>query len=85
MANGKPIIMAVEGDAATLVTRARCGVTCEPENATALASAVLDLSSRSSSELEALGIAGMAYYLQKLCLKIGTDKFIKVFEELVNT
>ena len=84
MANGKPIIMAVEGDAANLVTRARCGVTCEPENAPALASAVLDLSSRSSSELEALGNAGMAYYAQKLCLKIGTDEFVKVFEELVN-
>ena len=85
MAAGKPIIMAVAGEAATLVTRARCGVTCEPENATALASAVLDLSSRSSSELEGLGNAGMAYYAQKLCLKIGTDEFIKVFKELVHT
>ena len=84
MAAGKPIIMAVAGEAAELVTRARCGVTCEPENAAELARVVLDLANRSSAELDMMGLAGRSYYATKLSLKTGTDRFLEVFEELTS-
>jgi glycosyltransferase involved in cell wall biosynthesis len=84
MAAGKPIIMAVAGDAAELVTRARCGVTCEPENAAELARVVLDLAKRSTAELDMMGLAGRSYYATKLSLKTGTDRFLEVFEELTS-
>jgi colanic acid biosynthesis glycosyl transferase WcaI len=84
MAAGKPIIMAVAGEAAELVTRARCGVTCEPENAAELARVVLDLANRSSAELDMMGLAGRSYYAAKLSLKTGTDRFLEVFEELTS-
>ena len=82
MAAGKPIIMAVAGDAAELVRRAGCGVICEPENAAELARAVLDLANRSTAELEVMGVAGRSYYATKLSLKVGADRFLEVFEEL---
>jgi len=84
MAAGKPIIMAVAGDAAELVTRARCGVTCEPENAAELARVVLDLANRPTAELDMMGLAGRSYYATKLSLKTGTDRFLEVFEELTS-
>ena len=39
LACGRPLVMAVRGDAADLVTRADAGVVCEPDNAEALAAA----------------------------------------------
>ena len=44
MAAGKPLLMAVNGDAADLVVHARCGVFAESENAFALANAAEELS-----------------------------------------
>ena len=84
MAAGKPIIMAVAGNAAELVRRAECGVTCEPENAAELARAVLYLANRSTAELEVMGFAGRYYYATKLSIKVGTDRFLEVFEELTS-
>lgn len=40
MAVGKPLLMAVEGDAADLVKQSGCGLVVEPENAASLVSAV---------------------------------------------
>ena len=43
LAMGKPILMGIRGDAAELVERAGAGVVVEPQNAGALAGAVIDL------------------------------------------
>jgi glycosyltransferase involved in cell wall biosynthesis len=84
MAAGKPIIMAVAGDAAELVRRAGCGVICEPENAADLARVVLNLANRSSAELDKMGVAGRSYYAKTLSLKVGVDRFLEVFEGLAS-
>ena len=84
MAIGKPIIMAVEGDAANLVTRAKCGVTCEPESSEALARSVIDLSLRSVSELESMGKAGRDFYDLQLSLFNGVDHFESIFHDIHN-
>jgi colanic acid biosynthesis glycosyl transferase WcaI len=43
MASGKPILAAVTGDAASVVTEARAGLTCAPQDAQAMADAVKQL------------------------------------------
>lgn len=83
MAIGKPIIMAVGGDAAKLVTAADCGLCCESQNEIALAEEVLKLKRLSPNELKGLGTNARTYYRSKLSLEIGTDHFIALFNSLL--
>lgn len=55
LASGKPIIAAVAGDAAAVVTAANAGITCPPQNPEALASAVHGLSALPLAERQAMG------------------------------
>ena len=66
LACGRPLVMAVRGDAADLVTRAGAGVVCEPDNAEALAAAFEHLYSLPFSELDAMGSRGRDYYEREL-------------------
>ncbi len=80
MAAGKPIIMAVRGDAARLIEDAQAGVCTIPENPIALMEAVLRLVHMPPEELEQMGQRGRTYYRTRLSLDVGVKKFIKVFE-----
>ncbi|MCP5173730.1 MAG: glycosyltransferase family 4 protein [Moraxellaceae bacterium] len=80
MAVGKPILMAVSGDAANLVEQADCGLSVQAENETAIADAVLKLASMPHDVLFAMGQRGKSYYQDKLSLDVGVKKFINVFE-----
>ena len=79
MAAGKPIVMAVEGDAANLVRHAKCGVVAEPENPRSIADAVKELMNLSPNQREELATQGRAYYSEKLSLRIGVAAFAKIF------
>lgn len=81
MMAGKPIIMAVRGEAATLVEKAGAGVAIAPEDPGALAAAALELASRAKEDLAAIGSAGRSYYWRELCMKKGMKKFAKLFAE----
>ncbi|MDF1644243.1 MAG: glycosyltransferase family 4 protein [Pseudomonadales bacterium] len=83
MAIGKPIIMAVGGDAAKLVTAADCGLCCESQNEKALAVEALKLKNLSLSELNNLGTNARTYYERKLSLNVGSDHFIALFNSLL--
>ena len=83
MAIGKPIIMAVDGEAANLVAHARCGVTCHPGNATALATAVMGMSKKSKAELELMGRSGKTFYDSQLSLSVGVSHFENIFQEIL--
>jgi hypothetical protein len=83
MARGKPIIMAVDGEAATLVAHARCGVTCHPGNATALATAVMGMSKKSKAELELMGRSGKTFYDSQLSLSVGVSHLKNIFQEIL--
>jgi lipopolysaccharide/colanic/teichoic acid biosynthesis glycosyltransferase/glycosyltransferase involved in cell wall biosynthesis len=85
MAAGKPILMAVRGDAAELVERAGAGLSCEPENALALADAVTRMSAMPQAELEAMGAAGRSFYERELSLRAGVDRFEEVFHAAVQS
>jgi colanic acid biosynthesis glycosyl transferase WcaI len=83
MAAGRPIVMAVRGDAADLVKEARAGVCITPEDPVALANAVCELSAFSPERLSAIGERGRAFYVRHLSRETGTARFEAVFRSVV--
>lgn len=79
MAAGKPIIMAVDGDAADLIIESQCGLVAEPENPSSIAAAILDLKNASSEERKVMAENGKQFYLKKLSLSIGVKNFSEIF------
>jgi colanic acid biosynthesis glycosyl transferase WcaI len=75
MAAGKPILMAVKGDAADLIIQSGGGIVAEPENAESLAAAVLAMAGKSMASLREMGQAASTFYFEKLSLKHGADAF----------
>ena len=82
MAKSKPIIMAVRGDAAHLVSVSKSGVLAEPENVSSLVSAVELISGISRDERVEMGRRGLDYYNSKLSLRVGVSKFSRLFGSL---
>jgi colanic acid biosynthesis glycosyl transferase WcaI len=71
LAIGRPILMGVRGDAATLVEQSGAGLTFEPDDTQSLISAILELASKTPIERTAMGHAGAAYYRDHLAFDIG--------------
>jgi glycosyltransferase involved in cell wall biosynthesis len=80
---GRPILMAVRGDAADIVREAEAGVLCEPEDPVSIAEGIRCLAQLSAVERERMGQNGAAYYLREMSLKQGTDKFEAIFNRAV--
>ena len=78
---GKPILAAVRGSAAELVSLAGAGVSCEPENPERIADSVESLSKLSAEKLREFGNNGRQYYLQKLSRKRAIQQFNELFIE----
>jgi len=79
---GKPIIMAMAGDAAELVAQAGAGICCRPDDGNALASAVEQLMKMTESERRAIGSAGAEFYQKHLSMAVGIRLFANRFEVL---
>lgn len=84
LANGKPIVMAVEGDAADLIRSSGGGVVAKPCDPESIANAMIYLSKMSKSHLKEIGDSGREYYWSKLSIDIGALKFKDIFLKLVN-
>jgi colanic acid biosynthesis glycosyl transferase WcaI len=82
MAVGKPILVAVEGDAAELVTTAEAGVVCPPENPPALAAAIGKMASMDKAELCRFGERGKVYYERELSMRAGVRKFESILKSI---
>ena len=82
MAIGKPILMAVEGDAAALIRSIGAGVTCSPENPPEMANAINTIRHMSDKEREIMGKAGKNAFLQEFRRDIIVDKFEKVLQDI---
>ena len=82
MAMGKPVLMAVAGDAADLVRRAECGCVAISEDVESIQQAILKIYHLSASEQLQMGLNARNYYLQKLSLEIGVRQFVEVFEKV---
>jgi glycosyltransferase involved in cell wall biosynthesis len=83
MAAGRPILMALGGDAANLVEKARAGLTCLPENAQSIATAVEQFCQMSRHELDDMGNNGKRFYEAELSKAVGVKKFEIVFKSVL--
>jgi colanic acid biosynthesis glycosyl transferase WcaI len=84
MTVGKPLLMAVDGDAADLVLQSGGGVVAESENTEALAGAAEELVSMSSEQLLAMGQRARRYYQDHLALSVGVAGFGVIFKQLTS-
>lgn len=82
MASGKPILMAVPGDAADLIEQAACGINADSENPESIAKAAKHLSELSPKDLKSMGENAKIFYRGNLSMKSGTQKFSKIFKRL---
>ena len=83
MSAGKPVIMAVAGDAAELVRRSGGGVIVPPAQPKALADAVMALSRLPREELAELGRKSARFYAEHLSFSRGVDEFVALFEDVM--
>lgn len=67
MASAKPLIMAVRGDAADLVVKARAGFTCEPD-VPGLTAAFTAFAQTPAEGLRAMGQSALGFYREQLSL-----------------
>jgi glycosyltransferase involved in cell wall biosynthesis len=74
MAAGRPIIMAVQGDAAELVRQSGAGIVVPPEDPVALAEAVKTLAGMERQELGRMGSSGRAFYEKNLSFDRGSRR-----------
>lgn len=82
LAAGHPILMGVQGDAATLVEKAGAGLTCIPEDPKDIARVVEKFYDMNQEELDLMGQKGKAYYEKELSLQIGVSRFEKTFKSI---
>ena len=79
LASGRPILMAVRGDAPKIIQEAGAGIICEPENPVGMARAMVELSRLSKEKLQDMGRQGRSYYLDNLSLDIAGKKLDAIF------
>jgi putative colanic acid biosynthesis glycosyltransferase WcaI len=79
---GRPIIMAVEGDAANMVSKAEAGLTCRSDDASALANCIDVLVKMTDRERQEMGERGRQYYRKHLSLEVGTAKFVDILQQI---
>jgi len=82
MAVGKPILIAVDGDAAALVKNAEGGVIAQSEDAESIAAATLDLYQLSVEKRQIMGNKNKQFYKEKLSLQVGVSRFGEIFKSL---
>jgi glycosyltransferase involved in cell wall biosynthesis len=80
---GKPIIMAMRGDAADLVREAGAGITCEPDDPQEMMKAIKALYEMPEIERKKIGEAGHSYYMERLSFNQGVDRFEVIMKTLL--
>jgi len=79
MAAGRPVLMAVRGDAAALIQQAAAGICCQPEDSRSIVAAVRRMRALTRDELETMGKNGKNFYERNLSLAVGVKNFESVF------
>lgn len=85
MAVGKPLLMAVDGDAAELVKKSSGGIVSESENPHRLAEAAQKLADSSDKDLALMGLNAKTFYEQHLSLDQGVMRFTEIFRALISS
>lgn len=80
--SGKPILAAIQGDAANLVAQSNSGLVCKPEDADELAKTMIQMSEMSEDDLKNMGNNGYNYYMNNLSYSSGTKQIAKVLQDV---
>lgn len=80
MACGRPILMAVAGEASRFVKANQCGVAVPPDNPNALAEAICSLVAMPVSERELMGLRGAEAYAQQFAAQLQIRRMSEVLE-----
>ncbi len=84
MAAGKPILMAVDGDAADLVRESKCGMVAESESLDSIVNSAKMIMNASKEERSQMADNGRRYYQMKLSLHVGVGRFADIFQQLAS-
>ena len=84
MAVGKPLLMAVDGDAADLVQQSGGGQVAESENPMAIAHAAESMAGMTTEQLTGMGRQAREHYREHLALSVGVRKFGAIFKRLAS-
>lgn len=82
MAMGKPLLMAVSGDAAALVRDAQCGLVAAADDPDDIADKIQALQEMPAEARNVMGLRGKQYYQSHLALKIGVSQFGSLFKSI---
>ena len=82
LAMGKPIIGAVRGEVAEILDKSGAALVVPPDDAQALATAMLSFATLSTGKREAMGKAGRAYYESTMQFDAGIAATLAVFESV---
>lgn len=74
MAVGKPILVAVAGEASDLVVDSQAGLAAQPENPAAIAQAMVDLARAPTADLEAMGNRARTLYEETFAFSKAVDQ-----------
>jgi glycosyltransferase involved in cell wall biosynthesis len=78
---GKPILMAVRGEAAELIRNAKAGVCAEPQNPSSIAAAATSLVS-DRGNWGVMGENGIQFYKEKMSMRVGVAKIAALLESI---
>lgn len=82
---GRPIMIAVPGEAAEMVRAAGAGVSAIPGDAADIAAAIVRLRDMNPDERARMGARGQSFYASNLAFDTGVAAFVKLFQELERT
>ena len=81
MASGRPVLMAVKGDAQEFITENAFGIAIEPSNPKKMADAVRWFYALPCEERNCMGEFARNAYLKKYCSEIQISKFELVLQD----
>ncbi len=82
MSVGRPVLMAVSGDAADLVRESGCGVIAISEDPESIVHAAIKLLNTTPTMRNMMSVQGRKFYQEKLSLAVGVSKFSEIFRKL---
>lgn len=80
LAAGKPIVMANVGASADLIERSGAGIVVPPDDPDALATAIVDISTRAESELLRMAESGRRFFEENFTRRATLPKYIALLE-----
>lgn len=84
LASGKPILMAVAGEAADIVAAAEAGVAARPCDPASIADAALELARCGGDRLNKMGDAARSYYASNMSQKNGVSAVSRVLRHVTS-